>query len=116
MRDFYQWLDKHELLLQKLAVPYAEAGYLYILQLDPREDILEKLSEKLSIKQKQTLMSAAQRLIDRGIQQGMQQGMQTEKLTIAKNMLFQLQLDVDTVQKATELDKMTLEKLLKEGQ
>jgi len=47
------------------------------------------------------------------IQQGVQQGIQQEKLPIARNLLLQLHLDMETVQKATSLSKKELEAILK---
>ena len=68
-----------------------------------REDTLEKLQKNAAPKTKEKIMSAAQRLI--------QQGMQQEKLEIAKNMLFQLHLGMDIVQKATSLSREELEQI-----
>ena len=51
----------------------------------------------------------------RGIQQGMQQGVQTRNLEIARNMLFQLHLGLDVIEKATGLSKQELEQLQKGG-
>ena len=45
------------------------------------------------------------------MQKGIQQGMQQEKVEIAKNMLFNLHLDIDVVQKATGLSSEALRKL-----
>ena len=115
LRDFYNWIDEHLVLLNDGTIPYAEEGFHYILSVDPREDILEKLEEGADPKTKEKIMSAAQRLIQQGMQQGleqgMQQGMQQEKLEIAKNMLFQLHLGMDMVQKATSLSREELEEI-----
>ena len=54
---------------------------------------------------------ALQEGIQQGMQQGIQQGMQQEKLEIAKNMLFQLHLGMDIVQKATSLSREELEQI-----
>jgi predicted transposase/invertase (TIGR01784 family) len=107
LRDFYNWIDDHLVLLNDGTIPYAEEGFHYILSVDPREDILEKLEGGADPKTKDKIMSAAQRLI----QQGMQQGMQQEKLEIAKNMLFQLHLGMDIIQKATSLSREELEEI-----
>ena len=48
-----------------------------------------------------------------GMQQGRQEGMQQEKLHIAKNMLYQLHLDMTAVSKATGLSKAEIIKLQK---
>ena len=45
LRDFYNWIDAHLGLLNDARIPYAEEGFHYILSVDPREDILEKLQE-----------------------------------------------------------------------
>ena len=65
-------------------------------------------------------MSAAQKLINQGMQQGIQldeekgieKGIFTKAIEVAKNMLLKLKLDIATVQKATELPKAELEKIL----
>ena len=44
-----------------------------------------------------------------------QQLRQEARLIIAKNMLVELRLDLDTVQKATELTKEELKEILKKG-
>ena len=44
-------------------------------------------------------------------QKGMQQGMQQERLGIAKNLLYQLHLGVEAVQRATGLSRQEIEKL-----
>ena len=56
-------------------------------------------------------MNAAEKLIQQGIQQGVQQGIQTRSLEIAKNMLLNLHLGMDVVQKATGLSSKELKKL-----
>ena len=60
-------------------------------------------------------MNAAEKLIQQGLQKGMQQGLQkgmkTRSLEIAKNMLLNLHLGLDVVQKATGLSREELNKL-----
>ena len=51
--------------------------------------------------------------MQQGMQQGRQEGMQQEKLHIAKNMLYQLHLDMTAVSKATGLSKAEIIKLQK---
>ena len=51
--------------------------------------------------------------IQQGMQQGRQEGMQQEKLHIAKNMLYQLHLDMTAVSKATGLSIAEIIKLQK---
>ena len=50
-----------------------------------------------------------------GVQQGIQEGMQQEKLHIAKNMLYQLHLDMTAVSKATGLSIAEITKLQKDN-
>ena len=115
LRDFYNWLEEHAVLLQKLEAPYAEEAFLYILSLDNRDETFERLKKNTNPKQREVVMSVAERLIQQGMQQGMQQGvqqgMQTEKMAIAKNMLFQLHLGIDVVEQATGLNKEALAQL-----
>ena len=127
--NFPQWLVDHPEIAHKLAqnkyinraIEYmVEAGY------HKYEDLLaafEKTSQKLS----QTMLTTKQQLereierqvrktvlqegMEQGMQQGMEQGMQTKSLEIAKNMLFQLHLGMDVVQKATGLNKEELAQL-----
>ncbi|MHB9147294.1 MAG: Rpn family recombination-promoting nuclease/putative transposase [Candidatus Amoebophilus sp.] len=47
------------------------------------------------------------------IKQGIQQGLLIKSREVAKNMLLKLRLDIDTVQKATELTKEELQQILK---
>jgi predicted transposase/invertase (TIGR01784 family) len=56
------------------------------------------------------MRTLAQRYQEEGIQTGRQEG----RLEIAKNMLFKLNLGVDTVQKATDLSKEVIQNLLKD--
>jgi predicted transposase/invertase (TIGR01784 family) len=109
LRDFYNWIDEHQALINDSTTPYAEEGFHYILTVDPREDTLEKLQKNADPKTKEKIMSAAQRLM----QQGMQQGMQQEKLEIAKEML-QDKMPKEQISKWTGLDIKQIEKLLQE--
>ena len=60
------------------------------------------------------MRSVAQEYIEQGVQQGVQQGIIKKAKAVAKTMLLKLHLDIDTVQKATELSKEELQELLKE--
>jgi flagellar biosynthesis/type III secretory pathway protein FliH len=60
------------------------------------------------------IQQGMQQGIQQGIHQGMQQGITTKAREVAKNMLLKLHLDVDAVQKATELTKEELQEILKE--
>jgi hypothetical protein len=75
-------------------------------------------------KEKEKFMySVAQEFIDQGIQQGIQQGVQqgrqedilAKAREVARNMLLKFRLDLDTVQKVTELSKGELQDILKEN-
>lgn len=56
-----------------------------------------------------------QEYMQQGMQRGMQQGMQQEKVSIAKNLLFNLHLDTQTVAQATGLSHEALMKLQAEA-
>ena len=131
LRDFHHWIDKHQDLLNDNSIPYAEEGFHYILTVDPRNDTLEKLQKNAEPQTKEKIMNAAEKLIQQGKQQGIQQGIQqgkqqgiqqgkqqgiqqgmkTRSLEIAKNMLLNLHLGMDVVQKATGLSSKELKKL-----
>ena len=123
LRDFHRWIDEHQDLLNDNSIPYAEEGFHYILTVDPRDDTLEKLQKNAAHKTKEKIMNAAEKLIQQGIQQGVQQGIQqgvqqgvqqgiqTRSLEIAKNMLLNLHLGMDVVQKATGLSREELKRL-----
>ena len=76
--------------------------------------VLENLT-KLLPKHSQDIMSLAQQLRQEGIEIGLEEGIFTKAIAVAKNMLLKLHLDVDTVQKATELPKAELEKIIQEN-
>ena len=119
--NFPHWLVEHPAMANKLAEnKYIERSIAYMLDVGYHkyEDLLlafEKTSEKL----KQTMLTTRQQIEKigekRGIQQGMQQGVQTRNLEIARNMLFQLHLGLDVIEKATGLSKQELEQLQKGG-
>ena len=109
---------------------YGDEVFNYMLQLEEEVDpniLMEKLIS-ISPKKRNSFMSAAQKLINQGMQQGiqlgeekgiekgmekgMEKGIFTKAIAVAKNMLLKLKLDIDTVQKATELPKAELEKIL----
>ena len=106
--DFHHWIDEHQDLLNDHSIPYAEEGFHYILTVDPRDDTLEKLQKNAAPKTKEKIMNAAEKLI--------QQGIQTRSLEIAKNMLLNLHLGMDVVQKATGLSREELKRLQVSGQ
>jgi predicted transposase/invertase (TIGR01784 family) len=71
--------------------------------------------EKATGKGKFIYMSVAQQLRQEGLEIGREEGIVTKAIAVAKNMLFKLHLDIDIVQKATELPKDELEKILQEN-
>ena len=132
LRNFHaSWINRHREQLNDRSVVYSEEVFHYILTVDPQEDTLEKLKKSLKPKTKEIIMNAAKKLIQQGMQQGrqegrqegmqqgrqegMQEGMQQEKLGIAKNMLLNLHLGMDVVQKATGLSIEELSKLQARG-
>ena len=90
---------------------------VYILATDRKNNAQELIKAIIGAAPDKSniIMTAAQQLRQEGIQQGMeqgiQQGIQQEKLEIAKNMLFQLHLGMDIVQKATSLSREELEEI-----
>jgi predicted transposase/invertase (TIGR01784 family) len=126
-RDFLNWVNSNQALISILLSRfYGSSGIIYMLDRDDKND-LEKLMDaiiKAAPDKQELIMTAAQQLreqgmqqgMQQGIQQGMQQGMETRNLEIAKNLLFKLHLDIDTVQKATELTRQDLEEILKQAE
>ena len=65
-------------------------------------------------------MSAAEKLINRGMEKGMEEGVEigiekgifTKAIAVARKMLLELKLDIDTVKNVTELPRVELEKIL----
>jgi predicted transposase YdaD len=49
-------------------------------------------------------------------QEYIKQGILIKAREVAKNMLLKLRLDIDTVQKATELTKEELQQIIKKGE
>jgi predicted transposase/invertase (TIGR01784 family) len=122
-RDFLNWVNSNQALISILLSRfYGSSGIIYMLDRDDKND-LEKLMDaiiKAAPDKQELIMTAAQQLreqgMQQGIQQGMQQGMETRNLEIAKNLLFKLHVDIDTVQKATELTRQDLEEILKQAE
>jgi predicted transposase/invertase (TIGR01784 family) len=118
-RDFLNWVNSNQALISILLSRfYGSSGIIYMLDRDDKND-LEKLMDaiiKAAPDKQELIMTAAQQLREQGIQQGMQQGMETRNLEIAKNLLFKLHVDIDTVQKATELTRQDLEEILKQAE
>ncbi len=59
-------------------------------------------------------MSIRQTLREKFLREGMQQGEHNKALAIARNMLFQLHLGLDVIEKTTGLSKEELEQLRKD--
>ena len=103
--DLLLWLEANPEIVKKLAEnKYIDRAIEYVADVGYHkvEDLLatfEKVSEKL----KKTMLTTAQQL--------QQQGRQVKALDIAKNMLFQLHLGMDVVQKATGLTGKELKNL-----
>ena len=57
------------------------------------------------------MITVAQKMRQEAMQQGREEGMQQEKLEIAKNMLCNLHVGMDIVQKATGLSREALTRL-----
>ena len=108
LRDFSEWIEKYQSLLNDRSIPYSEEGFYYILTVDPSADTLEKLQSNAEPKTKKTIMNAAQRLIQQGVQEGIEQGLEQT----AKQMLSNMHLDIKTVSQATGLSIEKLEQLL----
>ncbi len=117
-KDVLQWIKSNqEWVASLLKRSYSISGITYILAVDKKNEpelLIEAIIQAAPDK-KDIVMTAAQKLRQQGRKEGMQQGMQTEKLTIARNMLLKLHLDMDIIQKATGLTQEGLELLLKEG-
>ena len=132
-RDFFKSLpslleEYKESLLRAdslLGEDYWYAIYLVSVTISAKhghseEEVANLFANKLTLPYtKDSIMNIRQALreealqegIQQGMQQGIQQGMQQEKLEIAKNMLFQLHLGMDIVQKATSLSREELEQI-----
>jgi hypothetical protein len=121
--NFVEWLRAHSSLLKDISVSDMFSLYMgYALAVGKAEDIIEAF---LAIypQQKDTIMTAARQLerrgmkigMERGMEKGIEKGIEKGRQEVARNMLVKLRLDLDTVQKATELNKEELQKILKEG-
>jgi predicted transposase/invertase (TIGR01784 family) len=121
-----KWVNENPELIKILYIrPYGEKGLMYILAIES-EDLegLKKTLKKIDITKTDIIMSAAEKLkrewLEEGMEigkekgrgEGMEKGIFTKAIAVAKNMLFKLKLDIDTVQQATELPRAELEKIL----
>jgi predicted transposase/invertase (TIGR01784 family) len=111
-RTYFNWMQEHPEAMKKLLERcYGISGIIYILGVETRhsaEELFQAI-ENIVPQRKEDIMTAAQQLRQegelRGRQEGKKEGMQQEKLHIAKNMLFKLHLDMQTVAKATGVRK-----------
>ena len=127
--DEWLYLLKHSEVKEDFKSPYMKkvAERLNFLKMDEYEKSDYYRYKQETLRQRDTISAAEekgeargiqqgmQEGIQKGIQEGMQQGKQAEKIEIARNMLLELKLGLDIVQKATGLSKEELEKLVKEA-
>jgi DNA repair protein RadC len=105
----------------KYAMPYdLEKQYFFEMQQAIKEEqkkSKKKIQESLKKGKLEGLKEGEAKGLEKGKQRGLEEGLnkgkQAEKLEIAKNMLLELKLGLDIVQKATGLSKEELEKLSK---
>ena len=106
--NFPQWLIDHPEIAQQLAEnKYIERSIEYLLEVGyhKEEDLLAAFEK--TPKLKEIMLTTRERIEKRGIEQGMQ----TRSLEIARNMLHQLGLGIETVQQATGLSRQELARL-----
>ncbi len=113
-RTFLNWMkERPEAVVKMLDRDYGISSIIYILSVESKygsEEILDTIENIVPHRKKDT-MTAAQQLR----QEGRQEGMHAEKLHIAKNMLSNLHLDMQTVAQATGLSEQELMKLQQAG-
>ena len=118
-KDFCSWIEENEHLLTELQSPYNEVLYLYMLTLDPQEQLIQKIERLRDPVQRELAMTAAQHLeqrgIQKGMQKGMQQGMQARNEQIALKLL-ERGMDASTVAEITGLSANTLKLLQEENE
>ena len=103
--NFPQWLIDHPEIAQQLAENnYIERSIEYLLEVGyhKEEDLLAAFEK--TPKLKEIMLTTRERIEKRSIEQGMQ----TRSLEIARNMLHQLGLGIETVQQATGVSKEEL--------
>ena len=104
----YEHLTQHSTIIQH-AYQALDQYYWSEAELNTYESWLKAERDSQGIERQKLLDAEA-----RGKEEGMQKGMQQEKVEIAKNMLCNLHLDIDVVQKATGLASEALRKLQEE--
>jgi predicted transposase YdaD len=123
--NFIQWLSQYPGLVEAMKLKdIFELSLSYTLAVGKAKAtlILDTFSA-LYPQYQETIMTAARQLKKEGILQGKKEGiLQGRKEGIlegkketARNMLLRLHLDLDTVEKATQLPKDELEKILQEN-
>jgi predicted transposase YdaD len=103
--DEWLYVMKHEEVKEDFKSPYMKkvAERLSMLRMTPAERKVYNEYVNKSLKERDYLVSAE----EKGREEGREE--------VAKNMLLRLKLDIGTVQKATELPRATLEKILQEN-
>ena len=108
-KEVLGWIESNpEYIAKLLASPYKYGGVSYLLELEKRKNpliIIDNLINLFPIF-KDDIVSAAQQL--------RQEAIKGRNLEVARNMFVKLHLDIDTVQKATELTRDELQEILKE--
>ena len=106
--NFPQWLIDHPEIAQQLAEnKYIERSIEYLLEVGYHKEADLVTAFEKTPKLKEIMLTTRERIEKRGIEQGMQ----TRSLEIARNMLHQLGLGIETVQQATGLSRQELARL-----
>ena len=127
--DEWLYMLKHAEVREDFQSPYMQrvAERLSLLKLPPKDLAAYRQYRAASLKERDRIVSAKEEGMEKGREEGMKKGMEKgmkkgmekgreeEKLAIAKNMLFQLGLDIDMVQKATGLARAALAQLQAAG-
>ena len=118
-KTFFDWATDHPKEIAKLCNgKYASEVIYYMLYLETKvdPDLLTQKLVSISPNKQNVIMSAAQKLINRGMEEGVEIGIEkgifTKAIAVAKKMLLELKLDIDTVKNVTELPRVELEKIL----
>ena len=106
--NFPQWLIDHPEIAQQLAEnKYIERSIEYLLEVGYHKEADLVTAFEKTPKLKEIMLTTRERIEKRSIEQGMQ----TRSLEIARNMLHQLGLGIETVQQATGLSRQELARL-----
>jgi hypothetical protein len=111
--DEWLYMLKHSEVREDFRSPYMRKVYerLRVLNLPAKDLAAYRKYRTDSLKERDRIVSAKEEGREEGRQEGREEGREEEKLGIAKHMLFNLQIDMDTVQKATGLSRAALEAL-----